>query len=114
MIRPISKYITLNKKEKKMKALRIKKQFPLLAVFLLALFLASATISLADDSALVVKGQVVSVDPNSGQVAVIDDAGKTVMLTASPDQDLKTLQKGDEVTIQYDKNSVIQSINIQK
>jgi len=96
-----------------MKALRIKKQFSLLAVFLLALFLASATISLADDSAMVVKGQIVSVDPNSGQVTVIDDAGKTVMLTASPDQDLKTLQKGDEVTITYDKNSVIQSINIQ-
>jgi len=48
------------------------------------------------------------------QVAVIDDAGKTVMLTASPDQDLKTLQKGDEVTIQCDKNNVIQSIQIQK
>ncbi len=84
-----------------------------MALVLLAFFLASTTISLADDSAMIVKGQVVSVDPNSGQVAVVDEAGKTVMLTASPEQDLKTLQKGDEVTVQYDKNSVIQSINIQ-
>jgi hypothetical protein len=97
-----------------MKSLRIKKHYPLLAVALLALFLASAAMSMTDDSAMVVKGQIVSVDPDSGQVAVIDDVGKTVMLTASPDQDLKTLQKGDEVTIQYDKNSVIQSIQIQK
>jgi hypothetical protein len=104
----------LNKKEKKMKALRIKKQFPLLAIALLTIFLAPAAISLADDSAMVVKGQIVSVDPDSGEVAVIDDVGKTVMLTASPEQDLKTLQKGDEVTIQYDKNSVIQSIQIQE
>lgn len=84
-----------------------------MALVLLAFFLASTTISLADDSAMIVKGQVVSVDPNSGKVAVVDEAGKTVMLTASPEQDLKTLQKGDEVTVQYDKNSVIQSINIQ-
>jgi nitrous oxidase accessory protein NosD len=85
-----------------------------LAIALLTIFLAPAAISLADDSAMVVKGQIVSVDPDSGEVAVIDDVGKTVMLTASPEQDLKTLQKGDEVTIQYDKNSVIQSIQIQE
>ena len=48
---------------------------------------------------MVVKGTIVSVDPNSGEVAVIDDAGKTVMLTAGPDFDLKTVQKGDEVTV---------------
>jgi Cu/Ag efflux protein CusF len=96
-----------------MKALRLKKQFSLLAVILFALFLATATISQADDSVMVVKGTIVSVDPNSGKVAVIDDAGKTVMLNASPDYDLKTVQKGDEVTIEYDKKSVIQSIHMQ-
>ncbi|MGB5750479.1 MAG: hypothetical protein WBM69_26155 [Desulfobacterales bacterium] len=62
---------------------------------------------------MVVKGTIVSVDPNSGKVAVIDDAGKTVMLNASPGYDLKTLQKRDEVTIEYDKESVIQSIHMQ-
>ena len=96
-----------------MKALRLKKQFSLLAVILFALFLATATISQADDSVMVVKGAIVSVDPDSGKLAVIDDAGKTVMLTAGPDNDLKTLQKGDVVTIEYDKKSIIQSIHMQ-
>jgi hypothetical protein len=40
-------------------------------------------------------------------------AGQTVMLTAGPDSDLKAIQKGDEVTVEYDKKSVIQSINVQ-
>jgi Cu/Ag efflux protein CusF len=96
-----------------MKALRIKKPFSLLAVILFALFLATATLSQADDSVMVVKGTIVSVDPNSGKVAVIDDAGKTVMLNAGPDIDIKTLQKGDEVSIEYDKKSAIQSIHMQ-
>ena len=96
-----------------MKALRIKKPFSLIAVILFALFLAFATLSQADDSVMVVKGSIVSVDPNSGKVAVIDDAGKTVMLKAGPENDLKTIQKGDEVTIEYDKKSVIQSIHLQ-
>lgn len=97
-----------------MKALRIKKPFSLLAVILFALFLATATLSQADDSVMVVKGTIVSVDPNSGKVAVIDDAGKTVMLTAGPEDDLKAVQKGDEVTVEYDKKSVIQSIHMQE
>ncbi len=96
-----------------MKTLRIKKQNLLVAVLLVALFLAAATISRADDPLMVVQGTIVSVDPNSGKVAVVDDAGKTVMLTAGPDEDLKSLQKGDEVTVEYDKKSVIQSINTQ-
>jgi len=97
-----------------MKTLRTKKSFPLLAAILFALFLASATVALADDSVMVVSGTIVSVDPNSGKVAVIDETGKTVMLTAGPDNDLKALQKGDEVTIEYDKKRVIQSVNVQQ
>ena len=96
-----------------MKPLRIKKLFSLLAVILFALFLATATLSQADDSVMVVKGTIVAVDPNSGKVAVIDDAGKTVMLTAGPDDDIKALQKGDVVSVEYDKKSVIQSIHMQ-
>lgn len=96
-----------------MKALRLKKSFSILAVILFALFLATATVSQADDSVMVVKGTIVSVDPDSGKMAVIDDAGKTVMLTTGPDDDLKTMQKGDEVTVEYDSKSVIQSIHVQ-
>lgn len=97
-----------------MKTLRTKKTYSLLAAILLTLFLTATTIALAGDSVMVVSGTVVSVDPNSGKLAVIDEAGKTVMLTAGPDNDLKAIQKGDEVTIEYDKKSVIQSVNVQQ
>lgn len=97
-----------------MKTLRIKKPYSLIAIILFALFLASATLSQADDTVMVVKGSIVSVDPNSGKVAVIDDAGKTFELQAGSTDDLKMLQKGDEVMIEYDKKSVIQSIQPQK
>lgn len=97
-----------------MKTLRIKKPYSFIAVILFALFLASATLTQADDTVMVVKGSIVSIDPNSGKVAVIDDAGKTVELQAGSTDDLKMLQKGDEVSIEYDKKSVIQSIHPQK
>ena len=96
-----------------MKTLRIKKQFLFTAVILFTLILGTAYLAQADDSVMVVKGTIVSVDPNSGKLAVIDDAGQTVMLTAGPDKDIKTLQKGDEVSIEYDKKRVIQSIHVQ-
>jgi hypothetical protein len=96
-----------------MNTLRIKKPFSLIAFILFVLFLACATLTQADDSVMVVKGSIISVDPNSGKVAVIDDAGKTVELQAGSTDDIKTLQKGDEVMIEYDKKSVIQSIKPQ-
>lgn len=97
-----------------MKTLRIKKPFALLTLILFAIVAASATPAPADDSVMAVKGTIVSVDPNSGEVAVIDDTGKTFMLQAGSESDLKTIQKGDAVTIEYDKDSVIQSIHMQK
>ena len=97
-----------------MKTLRNEKSFTLIAVMLFALFMTTATLTQADDSVMAVKGTIVSVDPNSGEVAVIDDAGKTFMLKAGPDNDLKTIQKGDAVTIEYNKDNVIQSIHMQK
>ena len=97
-----------------MKSLRKNKPFSLLLVTLFALFLAAATISQAEESVMVVQGTILSVDPNSGKLAVLDDAGKTVVLDASPDSDLKTLQKGDTVKVEYDKKGVIQTIDMQK
>jgi Cu/Ag efflux protein CusF len=97
-----------------MKTLRTKKPFSLVAVILFTLFLTSASIALADDSVMVVSGTVVSVDPNSGKVAVINESGQTIALTASPDYDLKAIQKGDKVTVEYDKKSVIKAINVQQ
>ena len=96
-----------------MKSLRKNKPFSLLLVTLFALFLAAATIAQAEESVKVVKGTILSVDPNSGKVAVLDDAGKTVVLNASPDHDLKALQKGDTVKVAYDMKGDIQSIDMQ-
>ena len=96
-----------------MKTLRNEKPFALMALMLFALFMTTATLSQADDAIMAVQGTIDSVDPNSGEVAVIDDAGKTFMLQAGSDDDLKTIQKGDAVTIEYDKDNVIQSINMQ-
>ena len=97
-----------------MKTLRKKTPFSLVAAVLLTLFLISVTNALADDSVMVVSGTVVSVDPNSGKVAVINESGQTVTLTAKPDYDLKAIQKGDKVTVEYDKKSVIKAINVQQ
>ena len=97
-----------------MKTLRNEKPFALMALILFALFMTTATLSQADDAIMAIQGTIVSVDPNSGEVAVIDDAGKTFMLQAGSEDDLKTIQKGDAVTIEYGKDNVIQSINMQK
>lgn len=97
-----------------MKTLRIENPLALFTVIFFAIFVAFAIPAQADDSVMAVKGTIVSVDPNSGEVAVIDDAGKTFMLQAGSENDLKTIQKGDIVTIEYDKDSVIQSIHMQK
>ena len=96
-----------------MNSLRKNKSFSLVLATLIALLLGTASISQAEESVMVVQGKIISVDPNSGQMAVLDDAGKTVILSASPDFDLKTLQKGDSVKVEYDKKGAIQSIDMQ-
>ena len=97
-----------------MKSLRKNKPFSLMLATLIALILATATLSQAEDSVMVVQGKIISVDPNSGQMAVLDDAGKTVVLSAGDDFDLKALQKGDTVKVAYDKKGDIQSIDTQE
>lgn len=97
-----------------MKSLRKNKPFSIMLTTLIALFLATATLSQAEESVMAVQGTIISVDPNSGQMAVLDDAGKTVVLSAGPDFDLKALQKGDTVKVEYDKKGAIQSIDKQE
>lgn len=96
-----------------MKSLRKNKSFSLMSAVLIALFLATATLSQAEESVMAVQGKIISVDPNSGQMAVLDDTGKTVVLSAGPDFDLKALQKGDTVKVEYDKKGNVQSIDMQ-
>ena len=97
-----------------MKSLRKNKSVSLMLTSLMALFLATATLSQAEESTMAVQGKIISLDPNSGQMAVLDDAGKTVLLSAGPDFDFKTFQKGDTVKVEYDKKGAIQSIDMQE
>ena len=97
-----------------MKSLRKNKAFSLMLAFLISLCLATAATSQAEESVKALQGKIISVDPNSGQVAVVDDAGKTVVLSAGPDFDLKAFQKGDTVKVEYDKKGNIQSIDMEE
>lgn len=90
-----------------------KKQITILIISLIALSLASFTVSLAAEKAMAVKGSIVAIDPDSGMVQVVDENGKTVTLNAGPETDLKTFQKGDEVMIEYDKDKVIKMMDKQ-
>lgn len=84
----------------------------MLVITLLALSLVTISITQAAGPAKIVKGTIVSIDPNSGMLEVKNQEGKTFMLNADPQtDDLKTLQKGDQVMIQFDKDKVVQSIN---
>ena len=95
-----------------MRQLTFNRPISMLIITLLAISFAAVTVSLAAGPAKAIKGEVVSVDPNTGMLEVMSPEGKTIMLNAGPQiEDLKTLQKGDQVMIQYDKNKNIQSIN---
>jgi c-di-GMP-binding flagellar brake protein YcgR len=90
---------------------RINKPISLLIITLFAISFAAVSISQAAD-AQALKGEVVSVDPNTGMLEVMSPEGKTIMLNAGEQiEDLKTLQKGDQVMIEYDKDKTVKSIN---
>ena len=94
-----------------MHQLRINKPISMLLITLFAISFAAVTVSQAAD-AQTINGEVVSVDPNSGMLEVMSPEGKTIMLNAGQQiEDLKTLQKGDQVMIEYDKDKNIKSIN---
>ncbi len=88
------------------------KPISMLIITLFAVCFAAISVAQAAGPAGAIKGEVVSVDPNTGMIEVMNPDGKTIMLNAGPQiEDLKTLQKGDQVMIQYDKNKNITSIN---
>lgn len=95
-----------------MRQLRLNKPISMLIITLFAISFAAVSVSLAGDPAGTIKGEVVSVDPNSGMLEVMSPEGKSIILNAGQKiEDLKTLQKGDLVMIEYDKDKNIKSIN---
>ena len=95
-----------------MRQLILNKPISMLIITLFAISFAAVSASQAGSHAGAIKGEVVSVDPNSGMLEVMSPEGKTIMLNAGQKiEDLKTLQKGDQVMIEYDKDKNIKSIN---
>ena len=64
-----------------------------------------------------ISGQVMSVNPENGEVTIKDDAGEMKSLTAGPDVnlvDLKSLQAGDQINVVSDSEGVIKSLAVSK
>jgi hypothetical protein len=94
-----------------MSQINLKKPISVFMITLFAFSLVTVTVSRSAGPDNVVKGTIVSIDPVSGMLEIQSDEGKTVMLNANPQtDDLKSLQKGDQVKIQYDKDKMVQSI----
>ena len=77
-------------------------------------FIAVATLSAQDTQKI--KGTVMSINVETGEVIVKDDAGEMKTLMADPKAegavDIKMLKEGDPVSVQSDSNGVIQSLEV--
>ena len=81
-----------------------------LSIMLTALFVFSF-IAVGTVSAAEVKGEVVSVNAETGEMVIKDDAGEMKTLMADPKAvDLKMLKEGDMVSVESDDAGVVQSI----
>ena len=63
-----------------------------------------------------ITGIVESINAETGEVVVKDDAGEMKSLMADPkaDVDLKMLKEGDPVSVESDSNGVIKSLEVSK
>ena len=81
-----------------------------LSIVLTALFVFSF-IAVGTVSAAEVKGEVVSVNTETGEMVIKDDAGEMKTLMADPKAvDLKMLKEGDMVSVESDDAGAVQSI----
>ena len=78
-------------------------------------FIAVATVSAGETQKIT--GTVMSINTESGEMIVKDDAGQMKSLLADPKTDLvdlKSLKEGDMVSLESDKEGVIKSLEISK
>ncbi len=85
----------------------LKKPVLMMAIALLTISFAVVSVSQAAE----VKGTIVSINADIGEVGVQDQTGKMHTLAAGPEIDLKAFQKGDRVIIEYNKDMIIVSIS---
>lgn len=84
----------------------------LMALFVFS-FIAVATLS-ADETQKVI-GTVMSVNVETGEVIVKDDAGEMKSLMADPKVvDLKVFKEGDMVVVESDENGAVKSLEVSK
>jgi hypothetical protein len=85
----------------------------LVALFVFS-FMAVATVS-ADETQKIT-GTVMSINVETGEMVVKDDAGEMKSLMADPKAgvDLKMLKEGDPVSVESDSNGVIKSLDVSK
>jgi hypothetical protein len=85
----------------------------LMAIFVLSLISVSAV---SADETQKIKGTVMSINVETGEMIVKDDAGEMKSLMADPKAgvDLKMLKEGDPVSVESDSNGVIKSLDVSK
>ena len=85
----------------------------LMALFVFS-FIAVATLS-ADETQKII-GTVMSINVETGEMIVKDDAGEMKSLVADPKAgvDLKMLKEGDAVSVESDSNGIIKSLAVSK
>jgi len=86
----------------------------LVALFVFSFFVV-ATLS-ADENQEII-GTVMSINVETGEMIVKDDAGEMKTLMADPKADLvdlKSLKVGEPVSLESDSNGVIQSLEVAK
>ena len=107
----IKKAISKNLKEVKM--LKKSVSMALMALFVFS-FIGVATLS-ADETQKIT-GTVMSINVETGEMIVKDDAGEMKSFMADPKGgvDLKMLKEGDPVSVESDSNGVIKSLAVSK
>ena len=85
----------------------------LMAIFVLSLISVAAV---SADETQKIKGTVMSINIETGEMIVKDDAGEMKSLMADPKAgvDLKMLKEGDPVSVESDSNGVIKSLEVSK
>ena len=88
-----------------------------LSMVLMALFVFSfiTVATLSAEEGQKITGTVMSINADTGEIVVKDDAGEMKSLVADPTAvDLKMLKEGDPVSAESDANGVIKSLEVAK
>ena len=77
-------------------------------------FIGIATLSAEEGNKIT--GTVMSINADTGEMVIKDDAGEMKSLVADPKAgvDLKMLKEGDPVSVESDDNGVIKSLEVSK